>query len=175
SISEIRPRLFLGNISCIIDSKTVQENNIKAGISLISWPITSWLNPQFREQIPHHLPLLCKDNGEQDILKFMPVCCDFIHEQLRTAGGIAIHCVMGISRSASIVIAFLMRKYGQTVEEAIRVVRSKRPQIEPNQYFECQLRVWGELKYEIWQDREKTKPKAAYQQVLGRIAEAKRA
>lgn len=49
-----------------------------------------------------------------------------------------VHCKVGASRSATIVIAFLMIKRHMTVQEAVRMVRSKR-EIAPNEGFLQQL------------------------------------
>lgn len=48
------------------------------------------------------------------------------------------HCVQGVSRSATLVIAYLMIKHHMTVQDALRLVRSKR-EICPNPGFLQQL------------------------------------
>ncbi|XP_065582628.1 dual specificity protein phosphatase 3-like [Artemia franciscana] len=63
---------------------------------------------------------------------------EFIDEALRKGGKILVHCQMGISRSATLVIAFLMIKKQLSVEEAIKTVRMKRF-IYPNDGFLRQL------------------------------------
>lgn len=59
------------------------------------------------------------------------------------------HCAAGVSRSASIVIAFIMRYTGAAYSEAMARVRVKRPavittlmQICPNAGFVAQLKVY---------------------------------
>ena len=44
-------------------------------------------------------------------------------------------CVTGISRSATIVIAYLMKTRGKTLQEAFRHVRDLRPVVHPNAGF----------------------------------------
>lgn len=51
----------------------------------------------------------------------------------------------GISRSATITIAYVMKKHKMRFEEAFRFVSSKRPQIEPNVGFREQL-----MRYEVF-------------------------
>ena len=46
---------------------------------------------------------------------------------------------MGISRSASTVIAYAMKEYGLRLEEAITNVKAKRSCVRPNQGFMQQL------------------------------------
>lgn len=51
------------------------------------------------------------DHSDHDISKAFPECNDFILTALQKGEGVLVHCRMGVSRSASIVIAFLMQ-YG---------------------------------------------------------------
>lgn len=55
-------------------------------------------------------------------------------------GRVLVHCVSGVSRSAAIVIAFLMLKRRMSFKEAIKSVREKRC-ICPNDGFMTQLCV----------------------------------
>lgn len=77
---------------------------------------------------------------------------------------------MGVSRSATVMIAYLMRKRGATLEEVMNDVKKKR-KIKPNPNFLEQLKVWEETKYEIWDDKETKVPKEPYRLYLERRAE----
>eukprot|EP01103_Thecamoeba_quadrilineata_P008632 TRINITY_DN1836_c0_g1_i1.p1 TRINITY_DN1836_c0_g1~~TRINITY_DN1836_c0_g1_i1.p1 ORF type:complete len:401 (+),score=63.24 TRINITY_DN1836_c0_g1_i1:69-1271(+) len=57
---------------------------------------------------------------------------------------VLVHCAMGISRSATIVIAYLMSTKKYTFEEAYEFVREKRPIICPNSGFREQLVEFGD-------------------------------
>mmetsp|Transcript_24338 Transcript_24338/g.28021 ORF Transcript_24338/g.28021 Transcript_24338/m.28021 type:complete len:367 (-) Transcript_24338:254-1354(-) len=54
-------------------------------------------------------------------------------------GSVLVHCQRGISRSATCVLFYLMRKAGMTLEEALKVCQRRRPQICPNPAFMEQL------------------------------------
>jgi len=63
----------------------------------------------------------------------------FIHKALSQPDGkILVHCRVGASRSATIVLAYLMLKHNKTVTEATTIVRGKR-EIGPNTGFLRQL------------------------------------
>jgi dual specificity phosphatase 12 len=77
---------------------------------------------------------------------------------------------MGVSRSATVVVAYLMRTYHWTLDTALAFVKESR-KVEPNKNFVEQLKVWEEVEYEIWEDPERTIPKPAYAAYLQRRAE----
>lgn len=52
------------------------------------------------------------------------------------------HCGAGASRSAALVIAYLMRSQRLTFQEALNYCKKKRPQVCPNLGFERQLKLY---------------------------------
>ncbi len=85
-------------------------------------------------------------------------------------GVILVHCKMGISRSATAVIAYLMRKDQKTRDNVLEEVKKKRPQANPNSNFMEQLLIWEQVKYQIWEDERKKVPKPEYATFLTKIA-----
>jgi protein-tyrosine phosphatase len=55
---------------------------------------------------------------------------------------VLVHCYAGISRSASVVVAYLMSSFGLSTAEALHMVRSKRLGVAPNEGFLAQLEAW---------------------------------
>jgi protein-tyrosine phosphatase len=53
---------------------------------------------------------------------------------------VLVHCAAGISRSASIVIYILMRKYNCPYSAAYQFLKRRRPIIDPNPGFQLQLK-----------------------------------
>ena len=45
------------------------------------------------------------------------------------------HCQVGMSRSASLLIAFLMKEYNIGYDTALKIVKTKRPIVSPNEGF----------------------------------------
>ena len=80
------------------------------------------------------------------------------------------HCDEGISRSATIIIAYLMRKQRRSLDEVLEEVRGKRHRIQPNANFLARLRVWDKVQYHIWNDEEKEFLNTAYKEYLNRRA-----
>jgi hypothetical protein len=65
------------------------------------------------------------------------------HYAAEGPGGVLVHCRVGMSRSATICIAYVMRHLGLPLEAAQRLVREGRPVTMPNPGFQEQL-----LRYE---------------------------
>jgi len=88
--------------------------------------------------------LKIKDLQGEDIYHLFDHCYELI-EKTRTDGGkILIHCVAGISRSASVVIAYCMRKNSWCLKKAFEYVRQKRSIISPIVWFVTQLQKYEE-------------------------------
>lgn len=63
---------------------------------------------------------------------------DFIEAALSSGGRVLVHCMVGLSRSATMVLAFLMIKRGLSLEQAATCVRRHR-EVRPNDGFLRQL------------------------------------
>ncbi|KAG8427476.1 hypothetical protein J3459_006654 [Metarhizium acridum] len=164
SITQVRPHLFIGNLYSSSRPQVLRENNITAIISLFHGRYGKWGAPSIRSIVPeaNHLYIPCLDSTTMDLLAFMSNACDFIDKQ---DGNVLVHCLAGVSRSASIAIAYLMRKHHLGLDQVLAEVKEKR-KVKPNSNFINQLRVWEAVGYQVWQDSDGKIPKEAYQSFL---------
>lgn len=81
-----------------------------------------------------HLIVDAIDSTDYDIKSDFPQCFSFLDEHLPNTN-ILVHCKQGVSRSPTIVIAYIMKTESRIFSEALREVRNKRPQICPNGGF----------------------------------------
>ncbi len=64
-----------------------------------------------------HLHIKVKDTQFEDLSKHFNETTEFIHEEL-SKGNVLVHCRLGVSRSATIILAYLMRFGKLTYEQA---------------------------------------------------------
>jgi protein-tyrosine phosphatase len=144
---EIISNLWLG------DQPTIQNNYLdllcKEGVTHILSVIEE--KPFFLENSKFITKWINIDDDELlDIKKYFDECSNFIHSALNNNGKIYVHCRMGMSRSPSIIIAYLM-KYNilntRDFDNVFEYVKNKRSVILINDGFTEQLKQHGkELK-----------------------------
>jgi dual specificity phosphatase 12 len=109
----------------------------------------------FTQSIPpvipqeHRLSIPVQDSEHAEILGYLSAACEFIQRALdeREESKVLVHCVMGVSRSATVVAAYLMKTRNITHTDAISYIRSRRAIIHPNYGFRLQLAVFSACAY----------------------------
>ena len=81
-----------------------------------------------------YLTLTLRDKDASNLLCCVPASNIFIESALQglqnvanPRGGVLVHCTGGRSRSAAMIIAYMMSTHGQEYDEAMRFLRTKRP------------------------------------------------
>ena len=132
----IEQGLYLGNLQAAQDLALLQRHNITCVLSIID---SCWELEAYGPDILHRridLP----DSSSAQIIDYVPDGLRFIHEALKAGRNVLVHCAAGISRSASMVIAYVMVKYSIDFSAAKNIVRAKRACVWPNQGFAEQLK-----------------------------------
>ena len=65
-----------------------------------------------------------------------------INDAIEHGGNVLVHCYAGISRSTSIVIAYLMKNKKMSFNKALELIKEKRGKIQPNSGFVLQLKAY---------------------------------
>uniref|UniRef100_A0A3B5A6P4 Protein phosphatase Slingshot homolog 1 n=1 Tax=Stegastes partitus TaxID=144197 RepID=A0A3B5A6P4_9TELE len=79
------------------------------------------------------------DEDATDLLAHWNDTYNFIVKAKKNNSKCLVHCKMGVSRSASTVIAYAMKEYGWSLEKAYNFVKQKRSIAQPNAGFMRQL------------------------------------
>eukprot|EP00004_Rigifila_ramosa_P015717 TRINITY_DN3668_c0_g1_i2.p1 TRINITY_DN3668_c0_g1~~TRINITY_DN3668_c0_g1_i2.p1 ORF type:complete len:158 (+),score=30.29 TRINITY_DN3668_c0_g1_i2:2-475(+) len=66
------------------------------------------------------------DLSNENIIQHLPACLAFIERSQRAGGRILVHCAAGMSRSASVVLAYLIREKQMPYDDALQFLRQKR-------------------------------------------------
>jgi len=115
--------------------------------------------PRFHTGIFKYSQVNVHDNSAADILRYLEGASLFLHSMLQK-GSVLVHCDYGVSRSATVVIAYLMRYHGMTRDEAYVLIKTRRPKVIPNQGFWDQLATYEQTIQEmkrnptIWKSEE---------------------
>ncbi|XP_012175943.1 dual specificity protein phosphatase MPK-4 isoform X2 [Bombus terrestris] len=89
------------------------------------------------------------DMPREDLLTHFEDSYEFIDHSLQQNEKILVHCYFGISRSATIVIAYLMKKYKKSFYDAFEAVKEKRRFVGPNAGFLAQLKLYEEMGFGV--------------------------
>ena len=84
-----------------------------------------------------HLDII--DNTKTNLIQYFDKAFAFIETARKNKANILIHCKLGISRSTSILIAYMIKYFGFNVKKALEYIKAKRKQVNPNQGFMFQL------------------------------------
>lgn len=131
-IDYIIDNIYLGNSSHTEDELQV------IGVSYV-FNITTNYYRSYKKIIEINCPT--EDIDEWNILESFPKIVDKIKELSDKGHTIYVHCHAGISRSASVIILYLIKYHKYSFREAFKFVRSKRICIQPNPGFVKQLKI----------------------------------
>lgn len=87
-----------------------------------------------------YLKVEIPDDERADIKAHFEKTNEFIDTAITSGHTVLVHCMAGISRSASIVLAFLVGKRNLSLDSAFHLLKTCRPYVFPNSGFRKQLR-----------------------------------
>ncbi|KAJ1942124.1 hypothetical protein FBU59_003292 [Linderina macrospora] len=85
------------------------------------------------------------DHDEPDLQRYFDECFAFIDAARNRNQSVLVHCQLGVSRSASLVIAYVMRTLGMGFSAAYEYVQNRAPCISPNLSLIAQLCEYGKM------------------------------
>ncbi|KAM3721536.1 Dual specificity protein phosphatase [Dirofilaria immitis] len=132
-LSQIVPGLFICGIT-----ELNQYNIEKNGITMIINATNEVPNVKISGNISR-IKLWIDDTPETNIYSHLESVSDQIEAVIANGGAVLVHCIAGVSRSATICLAFLTKYRCQSLRDAYFLMLSKRPLVRPNIGFWKQL------------------------------------
>uniref|UniRef100_A0A7R9YSG4 Protein-serine/threonine phosphatase n=1 Tax=Chlamydomonas euryale TaxID=1486919 RepID=A0A7R9YSG4_9CHLO len=134
-VSAVLPQLLLSGKEAEKDVELLRELGVTHVLQ-----IGVELRPSHDEERGFsYLSLPAYDLEDQDILSLLPKGFEFIDSAIKARGKVLVHCAAGVSRSASVCIAYLMRSERTSFVQAHARVKAARPIVAPNLGFCLQL------------------------------------
>lgn len=133
--NQITSNIFLGDFWAAYEKDFLKKNGITAILTCGKGMKSFYPNDFIYKKIQ------IDDFEYEDILSLFEECFQFIDSNEK----VLIHCQMGVSRSPSITISYIMKKNKWKYEESHDFVKSKRSIINPNDGFVRQLKEWEKI------------------------------
>lgn len=151
--------LYLGSLTAVNDVDLLREHRITHIVQVIDIP---WL-PQAEKNGFTCYRIDIVDHSSADLRPHLEAVCNHIDKILRNGQSVLVHCQQviatlcrslfpsidlileprqGVSRSAAVVIAYLIRNKGMSYDNAYDFLKRKRACIKPNPGFVKALQDW---------------------------------
>ncbi|XP_004695043.1 PREDICTED: dual specificity protein phosphatase 22 [Condylura cristata] len=141
----ILPGLYIGNFKDARDAEQLSKNKVTHILSIhdSARPLLEGVK---------YLCIPAADSPSQNLTRHFKESIKFIHECRLRGEGCLVHCLAGVSRSVTLVIAYIMTVTDFGWEDALHTVRAGRSCANPNLGFQRQLQEFE--KHEVHQYRQ---------------------
>ncbi|XP_028324672.1 dual specificity protein phosphatase 13-like isoform X2 [Gouania willdenowi] len=134
-VDEVWPNLYIGNVAVAQNRKTLHNLSITHVLNAAHSKQGSIGDQSFYGNSCVYYGIAAEDSDQFDLSQYFKPAADFIHKALKTKDGkVLVHCIMGVSRSATLVLAYLMLHQRLTLKDALKHI-VKRRAIYPNRNF----------------------------------------
>ena len=149
-INQISDFLYISNWETSNNPYELKKYNIKAIITIETHKKSKEILDYYTKNNIDYLFLYLADLPTEDITKYLDVSYEFIDKHIKNRENVLVHCMAGISRSSTLILNYLIRKYYEKynhfkcsnciVNYFLQLCRVRRPIINPNTGFITQLK-----------------------------------
>lgn len=134
--SEIVPGLFVSDLYTATSPAVLQRLAITHVVSVVRKTGHRYPKPI------KHLCVPIEDHHDAELLDYLDGTVNWMRAALAGGGRVLVHCVWGMSRSASVAIAYLIAVRRMSLTEAHSLARAARRVVRPNSGFLEQLKAY---------------------------------
>ena len=136
-MDKITEKIWLGNYASSVNIPNLKKEGIKKILGIIDVKAPKYKKEDnFIQKI-----VTIRDSPVDNIIRYLGDCLNFIDGNEK----VLVHCMAGKSRSATIVIAYIMWTQKKNFQDAMNLVSQKRPSIFLNFGFRDQLKMFEKL------------------------------
>ncbi|XVF23798.1 hypothetical protein REPUB_Repub13aG0070100 [Reevesia pubescens] len=132
--SKVAEHIYLGGDAVARDREILKQNRITHVLNCVGFVCPEYFKADFA-----YRTLWLQDSPSEDITSILYDVFDYFEDVREQGGRVFVHCCQGVSRSTSLVIAYLMWREGQSFDDAFQYVKAARGIADPNMGFACQL------------------------------------
>lgn len=132
--SRILEHIYLGSEAVAKNREILRQHEITHVLNCVGF-----VCPEFFKGDLVYKTLWLQDRPSEDITSILYDVFDYFEDVREQGGRVLVHCCQGVSRSTSLVIAYLMWKQRQSFDDAFQYVKAARGVTNPNMGFACQL------------------------------------
>ncbi|KAK7379512.1 hypothetical protein VNO80_04974 [Phaseolus coccineus] len=139
--SRIAEHIYLGSDTVAKNHELLRKNGITHVLNCVGFVCPEYFKGDFV-----YRTLWLQDSPTEDITSILYDVFDYFEDVREQGGRVLVHCCQGVSRSTTLVIAYIMWREGQSFEDAFQFVKIARAVTNPNmgfasQLLQCQKRV----------------------------------
>mmetsp|Transcript_8508 Transcript_8508/g.35502 ORF Transcript_8508/g.35502 Transcript_8508/m.35502 type:complete len:379 (+) Transcript_8508:87-1223(+) len=134
--SEIVPNVWLGGYKDQLNRSALLSRGVTHILT-----VAIGVEPVYPNDF-QYLVIRAHDHNSQDLISYFPQAHAFIDEALAGGGAVLVHCMAGVSRSATLVTSYVMREKNWNPFEALDHVKNQRSRAKPRTTFREQLEAY---------------------------------
>jgi len=131
--------LYMGNAACAKNIKTLKQHKITHVLNCATELET---HHTLYDSTFTYMSLSLEDSFDDNLKMHLPTAIEFIDNAIKNGNRVLVHCSKGISRSGSLVVAYLMYKYELEYDDALKIAKKGRSCCNPNFNFKNQLETF---------------------------------
>ncbi|KAK9828564.1 hypothetical protein WJX72_000780 [[Myrmecia] bisecta] len=140
--SEVADGLFLGSDAVARNREILRASGVTHVINCVGFLFPCY----FKDELTY-MTLFLQDTPAEDVTAVLYDVFNFIEAARKVNGRVLVHCSQGVSRSATLVISYLMWRLDQPYDETFQAVKAIRGVANPNIGFTCQLLNWHKRRH----------------------------